>query len=93
MSKLLIQDDIINGMDIYVEYTLDMDPDGRPEFTEVILYDYGLELDAETVIKHEDGGRSVMTTTQHMSLRGYLNTAWMHDKLVEYIKYEEDIER
>ena len=85
MSKLLIQDDILNGMDVYVEYTFDTDED--------ILYDYGLELDAETIIKHADGGRSVMTTTQHISLRGYLNTAWMVDKLVEYIEYEEGIQR
>ncbi len=38
MSRLLIQDDIINGMDVYVEYTFDHDDES------VILYDFGLEL-------------------------------------------------
>ena len=37
MSKLLIQDDIINGMDVYVEYTFDTDET-------IVMYDYGLEL-------------------------------------------------
>jgi hypothetical protein len=37
MSKLLIQDDIINGMDVYVEYTFDTDES-------IVLYDYGIEL-------------------------------------------------
>jgi len=38
MSKLLIQDDIIDGLDVYVEYTFDRDDES------VILYDYGIEL-------------------------------------------------
>ena len=37
MSKLLIQDDIFEGTDVYVEYTFDTDGS-------VILYDYGIEL-------------------------------------------------
>ena len=37
MSRLLIQDDIIAGMDVYVEYTFDTDES-------IVLYDYGLEL-------------------------------------------------
>ena len=37
MSKLLIQDDILEGMDVYVEYTFDTDES-------IVLYDYGLEL-------------------------------------------------
>jgi len=37
MSKLLIQDDIIQGMDVYVEYTFDTDES-------IVLYDYGIEL-------------------------------------------------
>jgi hypothetical protein len=41
MSKLLIQDDIINGMDVYVEYTFDTDET-------IVLYDYGLELTDNT---------------------------------------------
>lgn len=36
MSKLLFQDEVIDGMDVFVEYTFDGD--------EIILYDYGLEL-------------------------------------------------
>lgn len=91
MSKLLIQDDIIQGMDVYVEYTLDIDPDGRPEFTEVILYDYGLELEAETLIRDSDGSRRVIETLQHISLRGYKGTRWMEERLIEWIAYEEGI--
>lgn len=37
MSKLLIQDDIISGLDVYVEYTFDTDES-------IVLYDYGIEL-------------------------------------------------
>lgn len=86
MSKLLIQDDILNGMDVYVEYTFDRDDES------VIFYDYGLELDAETIVKHEDGGRSVIETRQHVSLRGYKNTRWMEEKLEEYITAEHTVE-
>ena len=43
MCKLLIQDDILPGLDVYVEYTYDADDDS------VVLYDYGLEL-----TRHED---------------------------------------
>jgi hypothetical protein len=46
MSKLLIQDDILDGMDVYVEYTFDTDES-------IVLYDYGLELTDST------GGRVI----------------------------------
>ena len=36
MSKLLIQDDIINGMDVYVEYTIDCGGDCLPLAFEAI---------------------------------------------------------
>ena len=83
MSKLLIQDDILNGMDVYVEYTFDTDET-------VILYDYGIELTNRTrtginPIKYE-------TTIQHVSLRGYNETRWMPEKLEEYIIAEHTVE-
>ena len=70
MSKLLIQDDIINGMDVYVEYTIDTDG-------EIVLYDYGLELD------NPNGSLT------HTSLRGYTNTRWMEERLLILIDVEE----
>ena len=75
MSKLLIQDDILNGMDVYVEYTFDTDEN-------VILYDYGIEL---TPPYYE-------TSVQHVSLRGYIETRWMVEKLEEYITAEHTVE-
>ncbi len=41
MTRLLIQDDIINKMDVYVDYTIDNSEVLDPQ---VILFDYGLEL-------------------------------------------------
>ena len=85
MSKLLIQDDILDGMDVYVEYTIDTDG-------EVILYDYGLELDVKDVIKRPslDGHEVVVTRrTEHVSLSGYENTRWMEEQLFAYIDVEE----
>ena len=85
MSKLLFPDDIIEGLDVYVEYTMDPE-DG------VILYDYGLELDAEAVITGGnvgEGKRRVVEYRHHTSLRGYKNTRWMEEKLIEAIEYEE----
>ena len=41
MSKLLIQDDILEGMDVYVEYTSET-PLGRiPDPADIIIRDYG----------------------------------------------------
>ena len=85
MSKLLFQDDIIEGLDVYVEYTMDPE-DG------VILYDYGVELDAEAVVSGgnvSEGKRRVVGYRHHTSLRGYINTRWMEEKLIEAIEYEE----
>lgn len=81
MSKMLIQDDILHGMDVYVEYTIDPDEDC------IILYDYGLELDNRTVI-----AGSVMPNTTHLSLRGYSNTVWMEEKLEAFIEDELTVE-
>ena len=82
MSKLLIQDDILYGMDVYVEYTIDND-DAGPE---VILYDYGLELTNETPLH---SGSELNTI--RASLRGFMETRWMPAKLVEYIEEEEGL--
>ena len=79
MCKLLIQDDILYGMDVYVEYTIDTDG-------AVVLYDYGLELTNETPI----GSRSELNTI-HASLRGFKETKWMPEKLIEYIEEEEGL--
>lgn len=92
MSKLLIQDDIINGMDVYVEYTLCYDLADCPDDVEIILYDYGLELEAETLIRDSDGSRRVINKLQHISLRGFKETAWMPEKLEEYITAEHTVE-
>lgn len=82
MSKLLIQDDILNGMDVYVEYTFDTDET-------VILYDYGIELTNETKVYRDD---PPIKTIQHVSLRGYNETKWMVEKLEEYIIAEHTVE-
>ena len=84
MSKLLIQDDILNGMDVYVEYTIDYDDTDGPE---VILYDYGIELTNSTRL----GDGKTKETTAHVSLRGFAESAWMPEKLTAYIEYEEGI--
>lgn len=88
MSKLLIQDDIINGMDVYVEYTLCYDLADCPDDVEVILYDYGIELTNETPI----GGQDPQLSIIHASLRGYKETRWMREKLEEYITAEHTVE-
>ncbi len=86
--KLLIQDDILNGMDVYVEYTIDS-ADGRlPEEHQIVLLDYGLELDGETVVNGANGRETVEYRT-HTSLRGYINTRWMEEKLIDFIMTEE----
>jgi hypothetical protein len=82
MSKLLIQDDIINGMDVYVEYTFDAD--------EVILYDYGIELTKR--VRTSIDPLYYETSLQHVSLRGYNETIWMVEKLEEYITAEHTVE-
>lgn len=81
MSRLLIQDDILNGMDVYVEYTFDCDES-------VVLYDYGLELTNETPIAGQDPQRSII----YASLRGFRETAWMPEKLIDYIIAEHTVE-
>ena len=86
MSKLLFQDDIIEGLDVYVEYTIDSPL--RREDREIILYDYGIELDAEVVVNGANG-REVVDYRQHVSLRGYKNTRWLEEKLIEAIEFEE----
>lgn len=85
MSKLLIQDDILHGMDVYVEYTFDHDDES------VIFYDYGLELDGETVVNGANG-RELVPFRNHVSLRGYTNTKWMEEKLEEFIISEHTVE-
>ena len=86
MSKLLIQDDILPGMDVYVEYTFDRDDES------VILYDYGLELDNKTAIRYLDGTVEWKYSREHVSLRGYTNTKWMEEKLEEFIIAEHTVE-
>ena len=87
MTRMLIQDDIIDKMDVYVDYTIDTDDDGCQQ---VILFDYGLELTGRTVINGLQG-REVMTTTSDTSLRGYCSTEWMRPRLIAYIEHEEGI--
>ena len=82
MTRLLIQDDILNKMDVYVDYTVDGD--------EVILFDYGLELTGKTIINGLQG-REILFTTSGMSLRGYEDTLWMPDALIDYITTEEGL--
>lgn len=81
MSRLLIQDDIIGGLDVYVEYTFDHDDES------VILYDYGIELTNETPIGNQDPQLSII----HASLRGFVETRWMAEKLEEYITAEHTV--
>ena len=83
MSKLLIQDDILHGMDVYVEYTFDYDDES------VILYDYGIELTNETMLARNDEPH---VSVQHMSLRGFNETKWMPAKLIDYIISEHTVE-
>jgi hypothetical protein len=74
MSKLLFQDEVLDGMDVYVEYTFDQGSE------DVVLYDYGLELD------NPNGSRT------HVSLRGYTNTAWIEERVIEFIIDEHTVE-
>jgi len=74
MSKLLFQDEVLDGMDVYVEYTFDHSDES------VVLYDYGLELD------NPNGSRT------HTSLRGYTNTAWIEERVIEFIIDEHTVE-
>lgn len=74
MSKLLFQDEVLDGMDVYVEYTFDRSDES------VVLYDYGLELD------NPNGSRT------HVSLRGYTNTAWIEERVIEFIIDEHTVE-
>ena len=85
--RLLIQDDIIDRMDVYVDYTIDKP---RTFDAEVIIYDYGLELTGDTVINGLQG-REVITTTSDMSLRGYKGMEWMVEKITAYVEHEEGI--
>ncbi len=85
--RLLIQDDIIDKMDVYVEYTID-EPDSLDP--QVILFDYGLELTGKTVINGLQG-REVIVTTNDTSLRGYEDTRWMEEELIAYIELEEGL--
>ena len=84
--RLLIQDDIIDMMDVYVEYTIDTDDDG---YSEVVLFDYGLELTGHTMINGLQG-REVVTTTTDTSLRGY-GMEWLAEKLTAYVEHEEGL--
>ena len=85
--RLLIQDDIIDRMDVYADYTID----GAGTLdAEVILYDYGLELTGDTVINGLQG-REVITTTSDTSLRWYKGMEWMVEKITAYIEHEEGI--
>ena len=85
--RLLIQDDIINKMDVYVEYSID-EPDTI--YPKVILFDYGLELTARTIINGLQG-RDVVVTTRDTSLRDYEDTRWMEEELIAYIEHEEGL--
>ena len=85
--RLLIQDDIIDRMDVYVEYTVDL-PNTLD--AEVVLFDYGLELTGNTVVNGLQG-REVITTTSDMSLRGYEGMEWMVEKITAYVEHEEGI--
>jgi hypothetical protein len=87
--KLLIQDDIIDKLDVYVEYTVDNDtPYLMPEEHHIVLLDYGLEFDGETVVNGANG-REIVEYQTHTSLRGYVNTRWMEEKLIDFIMTEE----
>jgi hypothetical protein len=85
--RLLIQDDIIDRMDVYVDYTIDL-PNTLD--AEVIIYDFGLELTGDTVINGLQG-REVIRTTSDTSLRGYVGMEWMVEKITAYVEHEEGI--
>ena len=85
--RLLIQDDIIDRMDVYVDYTIDL-PNTLD--AEVVIYDYGLELTGDTVINGLQG-RDVIRTTSDTSLRGYVGMEWMVEKITAYVEHEEGI--
>ena len=85
--RLLIQDDIIDKMDVYVDYTIDL-PNTLD--AEVIIYDFGLELTGDTVINGLQG-REVIRTTSDTSLRGYVGMEWMVEKITAYVEHEEGI--
>ena len=85
--RLLIQDDIIDKMDVYVDYTIDL-PNTLD--AEVVIYDYGLELTGDTVINGLQG-REVIRTTSDTSLRCYVVMEWMVEKITAYVEHEEGI--
>jgi len=85
--RLLIQDDIIDKMDVYVDYTIDL-PNTLD--AEVIIYDYGLELTGDTVVNGLQG-REIIRTTSDTSLRGYVGMEWMVEKITAYVEHEEGI--
>ena len=85
--RLLIQDDIIDKMDVYVDYTIDL-PNTLD--AEVVIYDYGLELTGDTVINGLQG-REVIRTTSDTSLRGYVGMERMVEKITAYVEHEEGI--
>jgi hypothetical protein len=85
--RLLIQDDIIDKMDVYVDYTIDL-PNTLD--AEVVIYDFGLELTGDTVINGLQG-REVIRTTSDTSLRGYVGMEWMVEKITAYVEHEEGI--
>ena len=85
--RLLIQDDIIDKMDVYVDYTIDL-PNTLD--AEVVIYDYGLELTGDTVINGLQG-REVIRTTSDTSLRGYVGMEWMVEKITAYVEHEEGL--
>ena len=88
MTRMLIQDDIIDKMDVYVDYTVD----GAGTLdAEVILFDYGLELTGRSMGVRGIDGREVLLKTSDTSLRGYCSTEWMRPRLIAYIEHEEGI--
>ena len=85
--RLLIQDDIIDRMDVYVDYTIDL-PNTLD--AEVVIYDFGLELTGDTVVNGLQG-REIIRTTSDTSLRGYVGMEWMVEKITAYVEHEEGI--
>ena len=83
MTRMLIQDDIIDKMDVYVDYTVDS--------SGVVLFDYGLELTGRSMGVRGIDGREVLLKTSDTSLRGYCSTEWMRPRLIAYIEHEEGI--
>lgn len=91
MSTLLFQDDILPGMDVYVDYTIDLDARGGTILREdIIVLDWGLELDHWTVLSRNDNGtvKERVRSTTKSSLRGYINTEWMRERLIDEIYFE-----